>query len=80
MQTNKIDGKDISIWKASKELIQDTRLHGLQGIFRGQGVGIVKAIISLTLFHEGRLFDPLVSKRNKRLDIINFYLLTSNNK
>ena len=43
-KNNKIDGKDISMWKASKELIQDTRLHGLQGVFRGQGVGIVKAI------------------------------------
>lgn len=68
MQTNKIDGKDISMWKASKELIQDTRLHGLQGVFRGQGVGIVKAIISLTLFHEGRLFlTHWFQKRNKRL-------------
>ena len=29
---------------------------GMAGIFRGQGVGIFKAIISLSLFHEGRLF------------------------
>ena len=29
---------------------------GLSGVFRGQGIGIFKAIISLTLFHEGRLF------------------------
>ena len=26
------------------------------GIFRGQGIGIAKAIVSLTLFHEGRIF------------------------
>ena len=29
---------------------------GLAGIFRGQGIGIAKAIVSLTLFHEGRIF------------------------
>ena len=28
----------------------------MKGIFRGQGLGIAKAIVSLTLFHEGRLF------------------------
>ena len=26
------------------------------GIFRGQGIGIAKAIVSLTLFHEGRIY------------------------
>ena len=31
-------------------------LVGLAGIFRGQGIGIAKAIVSLTLFHEGRIF------------------------
>ena len=30
--------------------------NGLAGIFRGQGIGIAKAIVSLTLFHEGRIF------------------------
>ena len=29
---------------------------GLSGIFRGQGIGIAKAIVSLTLFHEGRIY------------------------
>ena len=32
------------------------RLIGVFGIFRGQGIGIAKAIVSLTLFHEGRIF------------------------
>ena len=40
---------------------------GLAGIFRGQGIGIAKAIVSLTLFHEGRLFLARQFKeRNKR--------------
>ena len=56
MQTNSIKGKSISINNALKELFFDMKSFGLAGIFRGQGVGIVKAIISLSLFHEGRLF------------------------
>ena len=36
---------------------------GMAGIFRGQGIGIVKAIISLSLFHEGRLFLTDVFKK-----------------
>jgi len=39
-----------------RELGADMAKFGLSGIFRGQGIGIFKAIISLTLFHEGRLF------------------------
>ena len=32
------------------------REFGMKGIFRGQGLGLAKAIVSLSLFHEGRLF------------------------
>jgi hypothetical protein len=56
MQTNSIKQKSISVTEAIKELINDKKQFGLKGIFRGQGTGIAKAIISLTLFHEGRLF------------------------
>ena len=28
----------------------------MKGVFRGQGLGMAKAIVSLSLFHEGRLF------------------------
>ena len=56
MQTSSIKGKSISINKAIKEVIIDSKEFGLRGIFRGQGIGIVKAIVSLTMFHEGRLF------------------------
>ena len=42
--------------QAVRELGADMAKFGLSGIFRGQGIGIFKAIISLTLFHEGRLF------------------------
>ena len=38
---------------------------GMRGIFRGQGIGIFKAVISLTLFHEGRIF---LTERQIRLN------------
>jgi len=56
MQTNSITGKSISLFSALKEFAGDSKKFGLRGLFRGQGIGIVKAIISLTLFHEARLF------------------------
>merc|ERR1719164_204236 len=56
MQTNSIKGKSISTMEAIGEMAADMRKFGLSGVFRGQGIGIFKAIISLTLFHEGRLF------------------------
>lgn len=56
MQTSSIKGNSISVFDAIKEVAKDSREFGLRGIFRGQGIGIVKAIISLALFHEGRLF------------------------
>lgn len=56
MQTNSISGKAISVAEACKEVVRDSAKFGLRGIFRGQGIGIAKAIISLTLFHEGRMF------------------------
>lgn len=56
MQTNSIQGKAYTVSEAIKEVISDSAKFGLRGIFRGQGIGIGKAIISLTLFHEGRMF------------------------
>ena len=56
MQTNSIKGKSISLFEAVGEFARDSKQFGLRGLFRGQGIGIVKAIISLTLFHEARLF------------------------
>jgi hypothetical protein len=56
MQTNSISNKSINITHAIKEISSDMAQFGLKGIFRGQGVGLAKAIISLSLFHEGRLF------------------------
>lgn len=56
MQTNSIQGKSISLIEALKEMARDSAKFGLRGIFRGQGIGIGKAIISLSLFHEGRHF------------------------
>ena len=56
MQTNSIQGKRIGVTEACKELAKDMTQFGMKGIFRGQGLGMTKAIVSLTLFHEGRLF------------------------
>lgn len=56
MQTSSIKGKSIGLGEAMKEVALDTKKFGLRGMFRGQGIGIVKAIISLTLFHQGRIF------------------------
>ena len=56
MQTSSIKGKSIGVFDAFKEVAIDSKKFGLRGIFRGQGLGIAKAIISLTMFHEGRIF------------------------
>lgn len=56
MQTSSITGKRITLGEAVKEMGKDMTQFGIRGVFRGQGIGIVKAIISLTMFHEGRLF------------------------
>lgn len=56
MQTSSIAGKSITVVEACKEVARDSAKYGMRGIFRGQGIGIAKAVISLTLFHEGRVF------------------------
>lgn len=55
MQTNSIKGNSIGVVAAVKEMGADMRQFGLKGVFRGQAIGIGKAIVSLTLFHEGRM-------------------------
>lgn len=68
MQTTSITGKKITLPDALKELAVDIKQFGLRGMFRGQGLGIAKAIISLTMFHEGRIYLTKVFKdRNERL-------------
>jgi len=56
MQTNSIKGSSISVGAAIKEMTVDMNAFGIRGIFRGQGIGLAKAIVSLSLFHEGRMF------------------------
>lgn len=56
MQTSSIQGKSYTVQGAVKEMFADMAAFGARGIFRGQGIGIAKAIISLSLFHEGRHF------------------------
>ena len=56
MQTSKIDGKAIGVIDACKEMVADSKQFGLRGVFRGQGLGIAKGILSLTAFHQGRIW------------------------
>lgn len=56
MQTSKIDGKAIGVIEACKEMVTDSKQFGLRGVFRGQGLGIAKGILSLTAFHQGRIW------------------------
>ena len=64
MQTNSIKGKSISVGAAIREMAADMSAFGLKGIFRGQGIGMTKAVISLTMFHEGRLYLTNTFKEN----------------
>ena len=63
MQTNSIAGKSIPVTQAVKEMFADMAAFGLAGIFRGQGIGIAKAVVSLSLFHEGRMGLARVMKQ-----------------
>ena len=61
MQTGKIQGK--SVLEAMREHAHDAHVHGTADAFRGQSVGLAKAVLSLTLFHEGRQWCMRVTKR-----------------
>jgi hypothetical protein len=65
MQTSAIKGEAYTVVGAVKEMVADMTSFGLRGIFRGQGIGMFKAVISLTLFHEGRHFlQDMLKERN----------------
>lgn len=71
MQTNSIKGNSISVFQACREMGADMAKFGLAGIFRGQGIGIAKAIVSLSLFHEGRmLLARMVKDSNEKAGLI----------
>ena len=55
MQTRSITGRSVSIKEAIKEVVVDSKKFGLRGVFRGQMLGIGKAVVSLTMFHQGRM-------------------------
>jgi hypothetical protein len=65
MQTNPISSQAIKLSEAIKELVIDSKKFGLRGMFRGQAVGIGKAVVSLTLFHEGRMFCEQLLMKGK---------------
>jgi len=56
MQTSSMQNRGITTGEAIAEMAADMSKFGLAGVFRGQGIGIAKAIVSLTLFHEGRIW------------------------
>jgi len=71
MQTSSIKGKSISVTEAIGEVVRDSKEFGLRGVFRGQGIGIAKAVISLSMFHQGRIWCMDYFKdRNKRLGLV----------
>ena len=68
MQTNSIKGKSISLGEAINTVVQDSKEFGLRGVFRGQGIGIAKAIVSLSMFHQGRIWcTEYFRAKNERL-------------
>jgi len=67
MQTSAVNKKAITTVEACQEMFADMRQFGLSGVFRGQGIGIANAIVSLTLFHEGRIWlTGKLKERNVR--------------
>merc|ERR1719199_391767 len=64
MQTSSMQKRSITTTEAISEMAADMSKFGLAGVFRGQGIGIAKAIVSLTLFHEGRMW--LTTKLKER--------------
>lgn len=67
LQTSAIRGRSIGVAEACREVARDAAQFGLAGAFRGQGIGIAKAIVSLSLFHEGRLgLTRMLRARNER--------------
>jgi len=71
MQTSSIKGTRITVGEAVKEVASDMAKFGVRGVFRGQGIGIAKAIVSLSLFHEGRIF---CTNQLKNYNVRNGYL------
>lgn len=67
MQTSAIKGRSIGLIEACKEVVADSREFGLRGVFRGQGIGIAKAVLSLTMFHQGRIELTEFFKRRNEL-------------
>ena len=71
MQTSKIGGQAIGPVAAMREVARDAAQFGMAGVFRGQGIGIVKAVISLTLFHEGRIFLTEAFRTYNKKNVVN---------
>jgi hypothetical protein len=64
MQTSSIQRRGITLVEACSEMAADSVSFGLRGMFRGQGLGIAKAILSLTMFHEGRIWCTEAFRQN----------------
>ena len=63
---SKIQDKETGLIAALKELGNDMKEFGMRGAFRGQGIGIAKAVLSLTMFHEARIMiENLLKARNE---------------
>lgn len=67
MQTAEIKNKHITLGTSHTKLVTDASKFGMRGAFRGNGLGIMKATISLSLFHEGRMFCTDLFKSHNKL-------------
>ena len=71
LQARQASASKMTVTDALKELSRDMKEFGMRGIFRGQGIGMVKGCASLRLFHFGREFcTDLFKDRNERLGLV----------
>ena len=54
MKTAPINGTSKTLLTAFTDVMKDYRIFGINGFFRGQMVGVIKATVSLSSFHIGK--------------------------
>jgi hypothetical protein len=67
MQTSCVKSPKTSFVKAIEYLNNDYKQFGIKALFRGQGIGIVKAIFTLSIFHEVRMMISNFCKERNNL-------------
>ena len=71
LMSHPISEKRMTLQTAMKEYSADIKEFGIRGLTRSQNVGIVNAVISLSLFHMGRMsLADYYKARNERLGLV----------